>query len=149
LGRAFPAVWRIDKRIKNEISLLPYDFSFMLKVLPSGPSVCIFKDSKGRIKYGGFKRKHASVVIQFKNTETAFSVLSFQLGALKCYAQNGMTAAGDLISTMAAIRCLNIVEAYMLPSLITKSILKRDPAFSFGQRALGRIYVYVCALAGI
>lgn len=146
--RAFPAAYRIDRRVRGELDGLPAGFSFALTVAPSIASGSVYRDGRGRLRAGKLENDTADVVVRFRNVESAFDVFSFQCGAFESYAKNGMAVSGDLPTTMAFMRCLNIVESYLLPGIITKKILKREVRFGFGQRFWGRILVYLGVLFG-
>ncbi len=149
VGRAFQSLWKLDKRIEQEFAMLPQKFSFLLTVLPDGPGFFLQKDEQGRLRFKGKPNGDADVMIQFRNTASAMRVFTFQISSYKAYAQNGISVSGDLAATMGIMRCLTLVEDYLLPGFITKRILKRKPRTPWLTKLLKRFILYISIILGL
>ncbi|MCG8570130.1 MAG: hypothetical protein MJB14_08320 [Spirochaetes bacterium] len=150
VGRALAAVSKVDQEVKEEIATLPEGFTFMLKILPYGPSLAVTYQQK-RLRYegGNYPEEQADVVIMIKNIEAAFLLFTFQEGTALAFCRDRMAVKGDLTTAMAIVRCLNIVETYLLPKFLAKKALKRYPEWNFFRKHLGRIVIYFRTLTGI
>lgn len=144
LGRALQTASRYDSGLQLEAASWPEGFVFMFKVLPHGGTMAVGRGENGRLVYRGahFNERKASVIINFKNVDAAFLTFTAQLGTDRAYAQHRMSAKGDLTYTMSVIRCLDIVETYLFPRLISKRILKRVPKIPGIKRHLIRLRIY-------
>lgn len=149
VGRAFQSLWKLDKNIQQEFNMLPEKFSFAITVLPDGPGVFLQKDAQGKLRYKGKLNDEADVMIRFRNIASAMRVFTFQISSYKAYAQNGISVSGDLAATMGIMRCLNLVEDYLLPGFITKKILKRKPKTPWLSKLLKRFILYISIIFGM
>jgi aldehyde:ferredoxin oxidoreductase len=145
LGRALQSLSRIDETIKKEVATWQVDTMTLFKVLPKGPRMAFQKKSDGTLAYRGTKvgDDDATIIISFKNLECAFLMMTAQVGTARAYAEHRMSVKGDLSTAMSIIRCLNIVERYLFPTLIAKNVIKRLPPIPFYIRHLRRLWVYV------
>jgi len=126
LGRAFQSGAKHDPDMKKEVSALPEGFIVVMNILPFGPRMSM-KKINGRLKYHGSKFDDGDLVINFKNLECAFLVLTPQIGAAQAFAERRMTVKGDLAYAMAFTRCLNTLLTLLYPKFISKRLLKRVP----------------------
>ena len=124
LGRAFQSASRLDSGIQNEIFTWEDGLVILMRVLPKGPSMCLLK-KEDRIRYIGSGSKKADLTISFKNIECAFPVMAGLMGAEQGFAQNRMIVKGDIPLAMSLIRCINRLEAFLFPKIISSRILKR------------------------
>ena len=76
-----------------------------------------------------------------KNIESAVLIFTAQIGTPQGYAEHRMSIKGDIGQAMSLIRCLNIVQAYLFPKIISKRILKRVPNFTI-KKHLNRFIIY-------
>lgn len=145
LGRGFQGASRVDIDIKKEIrDYFPEGFTVMFTVWPAGPSMTL-RSTGTALKYAGPDPADADLIINFKNLETAFMLFTAQMGTPQAYAEHRIFAKGDLVKVMALVRCLNIVERYLFPSLINRRILRRLPSMGL-RRHINRMYVYCVAV---
>ncbi len=146
--RGFMAASHIDSTVNREFRELPQDFSFMMKVAPYGPEFILKRDEAGHLRDAAelLTEKEAAVAIVFKNMERALKVFTFTLNPFQSYAQNGLIVKGELPHTMAVIRCLSLVEAYLLPKGIVMRILKRYPKWEAAEKHMNRLRIYARAL---
>jgi hypothetical protein len=135
LGRAFQSGARHDPDIKKEVSPWPDGFVIIMNVMPAGPWMSM-KKINGRLKYRGKKHNDGDLVVNFKNLECAFLVLTPQMGAAQAFAERRMTVKGDIAYAMAFTRCLNILLTLLYPKFIYRRLLKRVPPMPLKKLAV-------------
>lgn len=127
LGNGFEACVKYDSKLKSEVSEWPDGTTINLIVEPSGPYLTLRKEGQ-ELKYiGAQKDDQGDMVIYFKNLEAALLMLTGRIGIAQAYGQKRIIIKGDIAFAMSVVRCMNIVEAYLFPKVITKKILKRLP----------------------
>lgn len=144
LGRGFQCIANRDPDIKKEVHEWPEDFQIMFEVLPAGPYMTLQK-KEGKLTYCGLKKSEADLIINFKNVDTAFMMFTAQMSTSQSYAQHRLSVQGDIVKAMSLIRCLNIIEFYLFPGFIAKSILKRMPEMNLRKFGL-RLYTYLLGI---
>jgi len=77
----------------------------------------------------GAKNEEADLVINYKNIECAFMVLTPQKGIPQAFAEHRMSVVGYLGDAMIFTRCINIVLCYLYPRFINKRLLRPCPLF--------------------
>ena len=140
LGRAFQSASRLDSWIQNEIFTWEDGLVILMQALPKGPSMCLLK-KEDRIRYIGSGSKKADLTISFKNIECAFPVMAGLMGAEQGFAQNRMIVKGDIPLAMSLIRCINRLEAFLFPKIISSRILKRVPPMGLKEQLI-RLRIY-------
>lgn len=145
IARGLVSTSTIDDEVKQEIAQFPAHFTIQMMVLPSGPgftlrvnedhSLTILKNFTGK----------ADLSIKFKHISHAFLVFSFQEGTARAFANDRMIADGDVSHAIRLVRCLNRMEALILPAAVAKLAVKRYPALSLPDKAVkaARIYTRV------
>ncbi|MFO7559113.1 MAG: hypothetical protein R6X10_09810 [Desulfobacterales bacterium] len=141
LGRAFQSGARHDSDIKKEVSAWPEGFIIIMNVLPFGPRMAM-KKINGRLKYRGTKYDDGDLVVNFKNLECAFLVLTPQIGSAQAFAERRMTVKGDIAYAMAFTRCLNTLLTLLYPKFICKRLLKRVPPLTL-KKMMTKVVVNV------
>ncbi len=126
LGRGLQAASRFDSCIKKEISRWNEGFTVVMKVRPEVLSLA-WRKSSGRIRYMGSGSVEADLAVIMKNLDTAFLMVTAQMGTFQAYAQNRIALEGNTVDAMILTRCLNTVEAYLFPKFVSRRILKRLP----------------------
>lgn len=150
LARALQSASRFDPGLEEEIASWPEGFRIRMTVLPQrsgkprAPSMVLAK-SKGCLRHLGSRPIAADLTIGFKNIESAFLVLTPQLGAAKAFAENRLSVAGDLARAVAFTRCLDRILNYLYPAIITKRLVKRLPAKPYGLYRR-RLYLYLVGI---
>jgi hypothetical protein len=144
LGRAFQSGSGHDPEIRKEIAVWPENFTVMMNVLPEGPRM-ILEKIHGKLKYRESKFIESDLVINFKNIECAFMVLTPQIGPAQAFAQRRITVTGNLANAMIFTRCLNIIIAYLYPKFVCKRLLKRVPAMT-ARKQLTRVIIYTAGI---
>ena len=144
LGRAFQSGSIHDPDIRKEIEVWPEGFILVLSILPKGPRMVLEKTGK-RLIFRGEKPHGGNLVINFKNIESAFLVLTPQMGPSQAFAERRMTVEGSLGNAMVFTRCLNIILAYLYPRFLSRKLLKRVPEMPF-QKQTRRLFIYVLGI---
>ena len=150
MGTALEAAAERDPDIAKEVAAWENGFILMMNVLPFGPHMA-FEKADGRLFYRGAKTKDrgsalkeriakngvvpppdaalqdATVVVNFKSIESAFMVLTPQMGTPRAYAERRLLVKGDLSKVMSFSRCLNILLAHLYPKVVYASLMKRPP----------------------
>ena len=116
LGRALQSASNFEKDIKKEIAAWNEGFTFSMDVLPNGPSL-----------------------------DTAFQMITTQLGAHHVYAQHKISVTGNIADSMRLIRMFYIVEAYLFPKILNKNILKKSPRMTLNKH-LNRMHIYTVGM---
>jgi predicted alpha/beta-hydrolase family hydrolase len=65
--------------------------------------------------------------VKFKHLSHAFLVLSFQEGTARAFANDRMVADGEVSHAIRMVRCLDRMEAIILPKMVAKMAVKRYP----------------------
>lgn len=142
MGKGFQSLCKRDPDLIEEISAWPDYFSILFEILPKGPnmSLCMVN---GRLRFVGLKHTDADLKIVFKNIDSALLVFTGQMGSNQALCEFRMAIKGSLPDGLRLLRCVNIVEFYLFPTLITKKILKRLPRMPFLRLWYGRLTAYL------
>jgi len=141
LGRSFHSTSKLDHDIKREIATWEEGFTFMMKIFPVGPRMTVEK-RRGILKYRGSAPESADLVITFKSLEAALLLFTAQCGTCQGFAESRFIVNGDIPMAMSLTRCLNVIQGYLFPSLISRLILKRVPPMPL-YKHLVRLYIYL------
>ena len=150
VGRAIQAASRVDAGVREEFNEIPNGYKFSLGVLPDGPRMIIGKDENGKVEYlrGNPDGMHVDLKIEIKNLEAAVLLFTFQESTAAAVARNRLVVDGDIPQACAALRILDMVEVFLLPGIIARLAVKRYPDWSFWRKHLGRLLIYIRAVAG-
>jgi hypothetical protein len=141
LGRGLQSATRFDKDLHKECADWPQGFRIAMQVLPNGPSLLMEKQGK-RLKYKGLKTDpNADLLIEIKNTATAFRMIMAQIGAHHVYAEHKIGVVGNIADSMRFIRLVNKVEGYLFFGPLNKKILKKRPK-NDRRQVLNSLHVY-------
>ena len=145
IGRGLVSTNAVDPEVQKEIAQFPANFVIQMKVLPSGPSFTLrVNDDHSLTMLRDFAGK-PDLAVKFKHISHAFLVFSFQEGTARAFANDRMIADGDVSHAIRLVRCLNRMEALILPAAVAKLAVKRYPALSLPEKAVtaARIYTLV------
>lgn len=150
VGRAIQAAAKVDSEVKEEFATLRDDFMVRLWVAPDGPAMIVGKNSKGVVKYMGWKSegKKLTLDMKIKNLEGAILVFTFQEGTCEAFCNDRFIVSGDLPDACTFVRILNIIEVFLLPKIITSLAVKRYPKWSQMnpvRKYINRALVYIRA----
>ena len=133
-----------DERIEKEVKSWRPGVIYGLKCSADGPSLYIRKGEYGLERLDPSIQDVADVCIQFKSFAHAFRVLTGRQSVAGSYAHHDFTLYGDIAETMSLTRCINLLEAYLFPKIITKRILKKVPDKQQSSLGLyGKILWYI------
>jgi hypothetical protein len=144
LGRSFHSASKLDSDIRSEIADWEEGFRFMMKVYPQGPRMSVEK-WKGILKFRGFRPESADLIITFKSLESAFLLFTAQCGTCQGFAESRFIVNGDVSRAMSLTRCLNVLQGYLFPSVISRLILKRLPPLPWHKQLI-RLYIYTLGI---
>ena len=143
IGRAMEAASEVDPVVKKEVSGLPEQFSFEMKVLPAGPGFSMQKNNQGHLELvRGTLTQKPVISIQFKHLAHAFLVLSFQEGTARAFANDRMICDGELGYALKLIRCLNQLETCILPKFVAEKAVKQYPDIAVVKKVFGGSRIY-------
>lgn len=135
MGRAMEAASQIDPVFERELKALSADFIFEMCVKPNGPGLVMQKQPDGTLKYLGVHTpKKPDLSIQFKHMAHAFLVLSFQESTARAFANDRMIVDGEISNALKMVRCLNRLEAFILPKVIAERAIKRYPKLTLQEK---------------
>ena len=144
LGRSFHSASKLDPDIKNEIADWEEGFRFRMDVYPQGPGMSVEK-WKGILKFRGFRPGSGDLIITFKSLESAFLLFTAQCGTCQGFAESRLIVNGDISRAMSLTRCLNVLQGYLFPSVISRLILKRLPPMPWNKQLI-RLYIYLLGI---
>lgn len=145
LGRALQSASNFEAEVVKEISSWNEGFSFSMNVLPNGPSLVMEKQNR-KMKFLGTKNKDdADLIVEIKNIDTAFQMITTKAGAHHVYAQNKIAVTGDIADSMKLIRLIYIIEGYLFPKILNKNILKKSPKMTL-KKHFNRIHIYTIGM---
>ena len=127
IGRGLTSASKIDPEIHNETMGFPTGFILRMTVFPKGPSFTAQSQSDGSIKLLNKFDGKPDLTVTFKHMSHAFLVFSFQEGTAQAFAHDRMIADGDVSHAIRLVRCLNKMEALILPKMVAKMAVKEYP----------------------
>jgi hypothetical protein len=145
IARGLVSTSAVDEDVQAEIRQFPTNFVIQMTVLPSGPGFALhINDDHSLTLLKNFSGR-ADLSIKFKHISHAFLVFSFQEGTARAFANDRMIADGDIGHAIRLVRCLNKMEALILPKAIASLAVKRYPDITLGEKIIkaGRIYSQV------
>ncbi len=148
LGPAFEVVSAISPECRSELRSWPEGIRISIGVLPAGPTMTVAKQGE-RLVYLGTGDKRADVTILFKNLDSAMLVLTLYMGTIQAYNEGRIFARGDNTMSVATVRILDQVEAYLVPSfLLGKNFFRRPHPLGFRQHLI-RLKAYALLIPAI
>jgi hypothetical protein len=149
LGRGLQSASKHDATLQKEVATWPENALVLFKVLPETPRMAFAKTANGRLVYRGTKvaDEDATIVIAFKNIECAYMMMTAQVGTAMAYSEHRLAVRGDLVLALSIIRCLNVIERYLFPTIIAKNIMRRMPDIPFFKRNGLRLWIYFLGVA--
>ena len=145
LGRGLQSASNFEDEVIKEISCWNEGFSFSMDVLPNGPSLVMRKQDR-KMKFMGLKKKaDADLIVEIKNLDTAFQMITTQAGAHHVYAQHKIAVTGNIADSMRLIRLIYIIEGYLFPKILNKNILKKSPKMTL-KKHINRLHIYTVGM---
>ncbi|WP_151715021.1 hypothetical protein [Acinetobacter sp. TUM15071] len=128
VGRGLVMASQVDDEVQQEVSKFPVGFILSMNVFPNGPAFVARVTEKKQLELLSNYKGKPDLTITFKHLTHAFLVFSFQESTAQAFANDRMIADGDVSSAIRLVRCLNKMEALILPKLIASLAVKRYPA---------------------
>lgn len=128
IGRGLVMASQVDAEVKQEVSKFPENFILSMSVFPNGPRfVAQLNEQKQLTLLSNCTRK-PDLTITFKHVHHAFLVFSFQESTSQAFANDRMIVDGDTSYAIRLVRCLNKMEALILPKLVASLAVKEYPS---------------------
>jgi hypothetical protein len=142
IGRGLVSASQVDEEIRAEVAGFPKGFIFQMVVLPKGPGFIAQVQDDGSLKrLTDFVGKpHLS--IKFKHVSLAFLVFSFQEGTARAFANDRMIADGEVSHAIRLVRCLDKMEALILPKPVAALAVKRYPLLPLSEKVSKALRIY-------
>jgi len=142
IARLLQAASTADRAIRREVDDLPEGFSFSMRVRSGGPALTMRKvgDRLGTVPTSSTARP--ALAFEFKHLAHAFLVLSFQESTPQAFANDRLAIDGEFPSAMKVLRCLNRMQAVVLPKFVARRALKSYPSIGLLEKLTlaARIY---------
>lgn len=144
IGRGLVMASQVDPEIQHEIAQFPVGFSLSMNVFPDGPAFVAEVNSAQQLSLIKNSTKKPDLTITFKHLHHAFLVFSFQESTARSFANDRMIADGDVSHAIRLVRCLNKMEALILPKLIAELAVKQYPEqLSFKEKMTSAANIYL------
>lgn len=149
LGKGMQSASHFDEDFIAAMADFHEGFIFQMVVHPVGPAV-VLKKTRGRFVFMGLRAvSYADLTVTVKNMDTAFMMIVTLIGAAEAFAEHRLSVSGDISHGIKITKCMNIVQFYLFPKILSKNILRTVPELTF-KRLLGRVRIYcVGVLFGI
>lgn len=128
IGRGLVMASQVDEEIKKEVAQFPANFSLSMKVFPHGPAFIARVTEEKKLELVKSMDTAPDLTITFKHLHHAFLVFSFQESTSQAFAHDRMIADGDISYAIRLVRCLNKMEALILPKMVAQLAVKEYPS---------------------
>jgi len=132
LGRLIVAGSAADPVVQRELDSFPEGYVIGFSVFGDTLSMRVARRGKQFVPAPTGRKPDLEIV--FKHVSHAFALLSFQESSAVSYANDRMMSLGDVGLSMVFMRCLDRVQAVMLPPPIAALALKSLPVIPLGER---------------
>ncbi len=142
VGRLLQASSAVDPVIMREVAELPPGFAFAMRVRAGGPGFAMCEQD-GRLRLMPLQQAgRLQLSFDFKHLTHAFLVLGFVEGTAVSFARDRMSVDGNLGAGMKIVRCLNRMEAVVLPKFVARRALKAYPPIGLGEKLAAATRIY-------
>ncbi|MGA1846748.1 hypothetical protein [Deferribacter abyssi] len=121
--RSLTFLSKYDKNINKELNFFPENFSIIIKIHKLDSPIISIKKIKGKF-VEDTDTFSANLIIEFKNTNSAFLVFTAQKGLEKAFAEKRIVLKGLITYGIIFTRISIIVQRYLFPVFICKNIMK-------------------------
>ena len=127
ISRLLQAGSEVDDVIQREVKALPDGYVFRMEAAPGTP--CLMLQKRGNTMHilPEDSAVESDLIIRFKHITHAFLVFSFQEGTATAFANDRLLIDGDTSLAMKVVRCLNRVQAVVLPKIVAERAVKTYP----------------------
>ncbi len=144
IGRGLVMASQVDEEIKQEVAKFPSNFVLSMKVFPNGPAFVAKVTADHQLELLQNTAQKPDLTITFKHLNHAFLVFSFQESTAQAFAHDRMIADGDVSYAIRLVRCLNKMEALILPKLLAELAVKQYPTeLSLKEKLSGAANIYL------
>jgi hypothetical protein len=142
IARLLQAASAVDRTIRSDVADLPEGFSFCMRVRSGAPALTMKKSGDGLTVARGPSEIRPTLAFEFKHVAHAFLVLSFQESTPRAFANDRLSINGEFTNAMKVLRCLNRMQALVLPRFVARRALKEYPAIGLAEKLAlaARIY---------
>ncbi|MEB3767606.1 hypothetical protein [Acinetobacter sp. MD2] len=127
IGRGLVTASQIDPEIQAEIAKFPAQFILSMNVFPNGPAFIAQVTDNKQLQLLQHSTRKPDLTITFKHLSHAYLVFSFKESTAQAFANDRMIADGDLSYAIRLVRCLNKMEALILPKFMASMAVKEYP----------------------
>lgn len=144
VGRGLVMASQVDTEVKEEVSKFPTGYVLSMGVFPNGPAFFARVTADKQLELLQKVDTKPDLTITFKHLTHAFLVFSFQESTAQAFANDRMIADGDLSSAIRLVRCLNKMEALILPKLVASLAVKQYPTeLTLKDKLTGAANIYL------
>ena len=146
IGKGLVAASEVDDEIAREVAAFPAGLEIEMIVMPAGPSCRVRVTPHGTLELANGSTTRPGLSIKVKHLAHAFLVFTFQESTARAFANDRMVADGEVSYAIRLVRCLDRMEALILPKLVAERAVKRYPVnlqLSDKIQKAARIYALV------
>lgn len=144
IGRSLSMASKVDQEIKQEVSKFPIGLTISMDVFNNDASFVARVNEQHHLELLTNSIRKPDLTITFKHIHHAFLVLSFQESTAQAFANDRMIADGDLGHAIRLVRCLNKMEAVILPKAVAELAVKQYPSqLSLKDKITGAANIYL------
>lgn len=144
IGRGLVMASQVDDEIKYEVSKFPIGFTLSMNVFANEGAFIARVTPQQTLELVKSLSGKPDLTITFKHLHHAFLVLSFQESTALAFAHDRMIADGDLSYAIRLVRCLNKMEALILPKLVAELAVKEYPSqLTLKEKLTGAANIYL------
>ena len=144
IGRGLVMASQVDEEVKQEVAKFPVGFVLSMNVFPHGPAFIAKVTPDHQLELLHSVENKPDLTITFKHLSHAFLVFSFQESTAQAFAHDRMIADGDVGYAIRLVRCLNKMEALILPKLLAELAVKQYPTeLSLKEKLTGAANIYL------
>lgn len=142
VGRLLQAAAVVDPVIIREVGHLDDGFSFVMRVRGSDLGFAMRKHAGALRLITLSDLGEPGLAFDYKHVSHAFLVLGFVEGTAQSFANDRMSVDGEIAASMKIVRCLNRMEAIVLPRIVATRALKAYPSIGLGEKLTMALKVY-------
>ena len=144
IGRGLVMASQVDEEVKQEVAKFPVGFVLSMNVFPHGPAFIAKVTPDHQLELLHSVENKPDLTITFKHLSHAFLVFSFQDSTAQAFAHDRMIADGDVGYAIRLVRCLNKMEALILPKLLAELAVKQYPhELGLKEKLTGAAHIYL------
>lgn len=143
VGRLLQAAAAVDPVVAREVGNLEEGFSFTMRVRDTDLGFAM-RVASARLRMVSLSSLgEPRLSFDYKHLTHAFLVLGFVEGTARSFANDRMSVDGEIAAAMKIVRCLNRMEAVVLPKLVARRALKEYPAIGLAEKVTMALKIYL------